>query len=244
MLAFEFIWLASQSPRRRELLGRLGVRAELLVADASIDIAEDVEALEHPLEGENPTQYVERVVAAKLTAAMARHQRRRLEAAPILVADTTVAIGGRILGKPAHAAEAVEMLSALSGRSHRVLTAMAIARPRTRSKLSAPPAPSEPSQPTEPTEPTEPSDGGMESPWHPKILRVTSLSRVRFARLSRAQIDRYVASGEPMDKAGAYAVQGGAGAFIRRIDGSDTGIMGLPLYEASRLLQSAGALPR
>jgi septum formation protein len=238
MLAFEFIWLASQSPRRRELLGRLGVRAELLVADASIDIAEDVEALEHPLEGENPTQYVERVVAAKLTAAMARHQRRRLEAAPILVADTTVAIGGRILGKPAHAAEAVEMLSALSGRSHRVLTAMAIARPRIRSKLSAPPAPSEPSQPT------EPSDGGMESPWHPKILRVTSLSRVRFARLSRAQIDRYVASGEPMDKAGAYAVQGGAGAFIRRIDGSDTGIMGLPLYEASRLLQSAGALPR
>ena len=241
MLAFEFIWLASQSPRRRELLGRLGVRAELLVADASIDIAEDVEALEHPLEGENPTQYVERVVAAKLTAAMARHQRRRLEAAPILVADTTVAIGGRILGKPAHAAEAVEMLSALSGRSHRVLTAMAIARPRIRSKLSAPPAPSEPS---EPTEPTEPSDGGMESPWHPKILRVTSLSRVRFARLSRAQIDRYVATGEPMDKAGAYAVQGGAGAFIRRIDGSDTGIMGLPLYEASRLLQSAGALPR
>jgi septum formation protein len=84
----------------------------------------------------------------------------------------------------------------------------------------------------------------MESPWHPKILRVTSLSRVRFARLSRAQIDRYVATGEPMDKAGAYAVQGGAGAFIRRIDGSDTGIMGLPLYEASRLLQSAGALPR
>jgi len=232
MLAFEFIWLASQSPRRRELLGRLGVRVELLVADARIDIAEDVEALEHPLEGENPTQYVERVVAAKLAAAMARHQRRRLEAAPILVADTTVAIGGRILGKPAHAAEAVEMLSALSGRSHRVLTAMAIARPRIRSELSAPPAPS------------EASDGEMESRWHPKILRVTSISRVRFARLSRTQIDRYVASGEPMDKAGAYAVQGGAGAFIRRIDGSDTGIMGLPLYEASRLLQSAGALPR
>ena len=238
MLVFEFIWLASQSPRRRELLGRLGVRAELLVADATIDIAEDVEALEHPLEGENPTQYVERVVAAKLAAAMARHQRRRLEAAPILVADTTVAIGGRILGKPAHAAEAVEMLSALSGRSHRVLTAMAIARPRVRSKLSAPPAPSEPN------EPNEPNDDETESRWHPKILRVTSISRVRFARLSRAQIDRYVATGEPMDKAGAYAVQGGAGAFIRRIDGSDTGIMGLPLYEASRLLQSAGALPR
>jgi len=232
MLAFEFIWLASQSPRRRELLGRLGVRAELLVADATIDVAEDVEALEHPLQGENPSQYVERVVTAKLTAAMARHQRRRLETAPILVADTTVAIGGRILGKPAHAAEAADMLSALSGRSHRVLTAIAIARPRVRSTLPAPSTPS------------ENPDGEMESRWHPKILRVTSISRVRFARLSRAQIDRYVASGEPMDKAGAYAVQGGAGAFIRRIDGSDTGIMGLPLYEASRLLQSAGALPR
>ena len=232
MLAFEFIWLASQSPRRRELLGRLGVRAELLVADATIDIVEDVEALEHPLEGENPTQYVERVVAAKLSAAMARHQRRRLDAAPILVADTTVAIGGRILGKPAHAAEATEMLSALSGRSHRVLTAMAIARPRVRSTLAKPPVS------------LENPDGDIDSRWHPKILRVTSISRVRFARLSRTQIDRYVASGEPMDKAGAYAVQGGAGAFVRRIDGSDTGIMGLPLYEASRLLQSAGALPR
>jgi septum formation protein len=232
MLAFEFIWLASQSPRRRELLGRLGVRAELLVADAQIDVAEDVEALEHPLQGENPTQYVERVVAAKLTAAMARHQRRQLEAAPILVADTTVAIGGRILGKPAHAAEATEMLSALSGRSHRVLTAIAIARPRVRSTLTEPPAPG------------ESGADEVDSLWHPKILRVTSISRVRFARLSRAQIDRYVASGEPMDKAGAYAVQGGAGAFVRRIDGSDTGIMGLPLYEASRLLQSAGVLPR
>jgi septum formation protein len=232
MLAFEFIWLASQSPRRRELLGRLGVRAELLVADATIDIAEDVEALEHPLAGENPTQYVERVVAAKLSAAMARHQRRRLDAAPILVADTTVAIGGRILGKPAHPAEATEMLSALSGRSHRVLTAMAIARPRVRSTLAEPPVS------------RENPDGDIDSRWHPKILRVTSISRVRFARLSRTQIDRYVASGEPMDKAGAYAVQGGAGAFVRRIDGSDTGIMGLPLYEASRLLQSAGALPR
>ena len=232
MLAFEFIWLASQSPRRRELLGRLGVRAELLVADPTIDIAEDVEALEHPLAGENPTQYVERVVAAKLSAAMARHQRRRLDAAPILVADTTVAIGGRILGKPAHAAEATEMLSALSGRSHRVLTAMAIARPRVRSTLAKPPIS------------RENTDGDIDSRWHPKILRVTSISRVRFARLSRTQIDRYVASGEPMDKAGAYAVQGGAGAFVRRIDGSDTGIMGLPLYEASRLLQSAGALPR
>jgi len=228
MPAFKFIWLASQSPRRRELLNRLGVRTELLLADPEIDIVEDVEALEHPLPEENPTQYVERVVQAKLEAAMARHQRRGLEAAPILVADTTVAIGGRILGKPADANEASSMLSALSGRTHRVLTAVAVARPRLPSISLAPD-----------------SNTPMESPlWHARILRATSVSRVRFARLSQAQIARYVASGEPMDKAGAYAVQGGAGAFVRRIDGSDTGIMGLPLYEAARLLQSVGVLPR
>ena len=228
MPAFEFIWLASQSPRRRELLTRLGVRTELLLADPEIDIAEDVEALEHPLREENPTQYVERVVQAKLEAAMARHQRRGLEAAPILVADTTVAIGGRILGKPADANDASSMLSALSGRTHRVLTAVAVARPRLPRTTPAPD-----------------SNSPMALPcWHARILRATSVSRVRFARLSQAQIARYVASGEPMDKAGAYAVQGGAGAFVRRIDGSDTGIMGLPLYEAARLLQSAGVLPR
>lgn len=228
MPAFEFIWLASQSPRRRELLNRLGVRTELLLADPEIDIVEDVEALEHPLPEENPTQYVERVVQAKLEAAMARHQRRGLEAAPILVADTTVAIGGRILGKPADANEASSMLSALSGRTHRVLTAVAVARPRLPSMARAPD-----------------SSTPVELPfWHARILRATSVSRVRFARLSQAQIARYVASGEPMDKAGAYAVQGGAGAFVRRIDGSDTGIMGLPLYEAARLLQSVGVLPR
>ncbi len=228
MPAFEFIWLASQSPRRRELLNRLGVRTELLLADPEIDIVEDVEALEHPLPEENPTQYVERVVQAKLEAAMARHQRRGLEAAPILVADTTVAIGGRILGKPADANEASSMLSALSGRTHRVLTAVAVARPRPASIALAPD-----------------SSTPVELPfWHARILRATSVSRVRFARLSQAQIARYVASGEPMDKAGAYAVQGGAGAFVRRIDGSDTGIMGLPLYEAARLLQSVGVLPR
>ena len=228
MPAFEFIWLASQSPRRRELLNRLGVHTELLLADPEIDIVEDVEALEHPLPEENPTQYVERVVQAKLEAAMARHQRRALEAAPILVADTTVAIGGRILGKPADANEASSMLSALSGRTHRVLTAVAVARPRLPSMALAPN-----------------SSTPMDLPvWHARILRATSVSRVRFARLSQAQIARYVASGEPMDKAGAYAVQGGAGAFVRRIDGSDTGIMGLPLYEAARLLQGVGVLPR
>lgn len=228
MPAFEFIWLASQSPRRRELLNRLGVRTELLLADPEIDIVEDVEALEHPLRGENPTQYVERVVQAKLEAAMARHQRRGLEAAPILVADTTVAIGGRILGKPADANEASSMLSALSGRTHRVLTAVAVARPRLPSTAPAP-------------DRSTPTDLSF---WHARILRATSVSRVRFARLSQAQIARYVATGEPMDKAGAYAVQGGAGAFVRRIDGSDTGIMGLPLYEAARLLQGVGVLPR
>jgi len=209
MLSFDFVWLASQSPRRKELLARLGVRTQALIADESLDIPEDVEALEQARPGEDPSHYVERVVSAKLAAAQARLLRRGWPAAPILVADTTVAIGGQILGKPANALEATATLQALSGRTHRVLTAVAVARP-----------------------------------GHDKILRATSVSRVRFARLTQRQIERYVATGEPMDKAGAYGLQGSAGAFVREIRGSDSGVIGLPLYETARLLQSAGVLER
>lgn len=209
MLSFDFVWLASQSPRRKELLARLGVRTQALIADERLDIPEDVEALEQARPGEDPSHYVERVVSAKLAAAQARLLRRGWPAAPILVADTTVAIGGQILGKPANALEATATLQALSGRTHRVLTAVAVARP-----------------------------------GHDKILRATSVSRVRFARLTQRQIERYVATGEPMDKAGAYGLQGSAGAFVREIRGSDSGVIGLPLYETARLLQSAGVLER
>lgn len=117
-----FIYLASQSPRRRQLLDQLGVRHELLLADAQ----EDAEALEEVHPGEAPARYVARVTGLKLGAALARLQRRGLPSAPVLCADTTVAVGRRILGKPADAAEARAMLAQLSGRGHRVLTAVAV----------------------------------------------------------------------------------------------------------------------
>ena len=118
----DFIYLASQSPRRRQLLGQLGVRLELLLPDPQ----EDAEALEAVLPGELPADYVQRVTALKLQAARARLRRRGLPAAPILCSDTTVALGRTILGKPADVAEATATLTALSGRSHRVLTAVAL----------------------------------------------------------------------------------------------------------------------
>ena len=121
-----FIYLASQSPRRRQLLDQLGVRHELLVPAAGAE-ADAAEALEAVLPGERPADYVQRVTGLKLRAARARLKARGLPAAPILCSDTTVAIGARILGKPADAAEARAMLRALSGRSHRVLTAVALA---------------------------------------------------------------------------------------------------------------------
>ncbi|HEX5684068.1 MAG TPA: Maf family protein [Ideonella sp.] len=122
MASHDFIYLASQSPRRRQLLGQIGVRHELLLADGE----EDAEALEATRAGELPRAYVERVTRAKLQAARERLKRRGLPLAPILCADTTVALGRRILGKPVDAADAVATLTALSGRSHRVLTAVAV----------------------------------------------------------------------------------------------------------------------
>jgi len=194
-----FIYLASQSPRRRELLDQIGVRHELLLAEAD----EDVEALEATRAGESPEAYVERVTRAKLRAAMRRLRTRRLAPAPVLCADTTVVLGARILGKPVDAADATRMLTMLSGRSHRVITAILLSA-RGRSRLA------------------------------------TTVSRVRFATLTPDRIERYVASGEPFGKAGAYAIQSGAAAWIEKIEGSYTGIMGLPLHETAALLEWAG----
>lgn len=198
-----FVYLASKSPRRQELLRRIGVRFELLLPDDG----EDAEALEAVSAGESPTAYVQRVTRAKAEAARDRLARRALPEAPIVVSDTTVAVGGRILGKPVDAADAVRLLRMLSGRTHRVLSAVAVVRRR-------------------------------------RIESALNVSRVVFARLPPAWIDAYVASGEPMDKAGAYAIQGDAARHVRRIDGSQSGIMGLPLYETSRLLRGAGQTPR
>ena len=200
-----FVYLASQSPRRVQLLQQLGVQQQPLLADDD----EDAEALEAERDAELPLAYVQRVTLAKLAAARARLARRGLPPAPIVCADTTVAIGRRILGKPRDDAHATQMLRALSGRSHRVLTAVAVA----------------PSVP--------PSRRGS-------ILAATSVSHVRFAALSERTIARYVASGEPQGKAGAYAVQGPIAACIERIAGSYTGIMGLPLHETALLLRRAG----
>jgi septum formation protein len=194
-----FVYLASQSPRRRELLAQIGVRHELLLAGTD----EDAEALEAEVAGELPADYVERVTRAKLAAARRRLAVRGLPEAPILCADTTVALGRRILAKPADAVDAARILGLLAGKTHRVITAVAVAK-GSRSRLLA------------------------------------SCSRVRFAPLRQAQIDAYVASGEPFGKAGAYAIQSAAAAWIARIEGSYTGIMGLPLYETATLLRWAG----
>lgn len=199
-----FVYLASQSPRRVQLLQQLGVPQQPLLADAD----EDAEALEAERPGELPLAYVQRVTQAKLDAARARLVRRGLPPAPILCADTTVALGRRIFGKPRDDAHAAAMLRALSGRTHRVLTAVAVA-------------------------PVVPTRGAA-------ALSASSVSRVRFATLSAQTIARYVASGEPQGKAGAYAVQGRIAAFIEHMAGSYTAIMGLPLHETAILLRRAG----
>ncbi len=195
----DFIYLASQSPRRRQLLEQLGVSCQLLLPDAG----EDSEVLEAVLPGEAPTPYVQRVTQLKLDAAVARLKRRGLPAAPVLCSDTTVALGRRIYGKPDDAADARRMLGQLAGRTHRVLTAVAVQHGR-------------------------------------KRLEALSVSRVTFAPMSRAQIRAYVATGEPLGKAGAYAVQGRVARHISHISGSYSGIMGLPLHETALLLRAAG----
>ena len=199
----QFIYLASQSPRRRQLLEQLGVRHELLLPNVDDDVAEDAEAIEVVLSGEAPKAYVERVTGLKLDAAVTRRARRGLPDAPILCSDTTVALGRTIYGKPDDSAYAARMLADLAGHEHRVLTAVAL-------QVGA------------------------------RRLCALSVSRVTFAAMTGAQIDAYVATGEPLGKAGAYGIQGRAAAHIQQIAGSYSGIMGLPLYETAQLLRAAG----
>jgi septum formation protein len=201
----KFVYLASQSPRRRQLLEQLGIRYELLLADDT----EDAEALEVVLPNEAPRAYVQRVTLLKLEAALARMKRRGLPFAPVLCSDTTVALGKTILGKPDDAKHAAQILDALSGQTHRVLTSVAMG---TLSKAGKP----------------------------LKTEQALSVSNVRFAPLTRTQIQTYVSSGEPMGKAGAYAVQGRAAAYIEHISGSYSGIMGLPMFETAQLLREFG----
>jgi septum formation protein len=195
----KFVYLASQSPRRRQLLEQLGVAYELLLPEPH----EDAEALEVVLPRETPLAYVQRVTQLKLDAAIKRQERLKLPEAPILCSDTTVALGREILGKPMDAADAHQILSKLSGKTHRVLTAVALGTLRAR-------------------------------------VQNVSISRVTFAPITATQLAAYVATGEPMGKAGAYGVQGRVAAYISHLSGSYSGIMGLPMFETAQLLRQLG----
>jgi septum formation protein len=179
------VTLASQSPRRRELLAQLGLALDVRPAHAD----------ETPRPGEAPRAYVER---------LAREKARAVAGAVVLGADTTVAVDGRILGKPDDAADAARMLRALSGRAHEVVTGVCVRA------------------------------AGREE-------AVTVATEVLFAPLDEARIAWYVATGEPLDKAGAYAVQGAGGLFVREVRGSVSNVVGLPLAETLELLARAGA---
>ncbi|ALK98745.1 septum formation inhibitor Maf [Massilia sp. WF1] len=195
------IYLASKSPRRRELLRQVGVEFELLSLRSDPARGADVSEDERP--GESPLDYVARVAREKGAFALNVLHLRRQPLRPVLSADTTVTIDGAILGKPADKDEAAAMLARLSGRTHQVLTSVAL--------------------------------------HYTNIAeQVTQVSNVRFATLSPATIKAYCATPEPYDKAGAYGIQGLAALFIEHIEGSHSGIMGLPVFETAQLLKKAG----
>jgi len=193
------IYLASRSPRRRELLKQIGVSFEVLVLREHPPRGPDVD--ESQLAGELPDDYVRRVCRAKVDVGWDRTEQRRLRKFPVLAADTVVCVDEKILGKPSDHADAARMLRLLSGREHRVLTAVAL-KFESRAEL------------------------------------VVNESRVRFCELSDADVQAYIESGEPTDKAGAYAIQGRAAAFVTELHGSYSGVMGLPLYETAQLLNN------
>jgi len=190
------IYLASQSPRRQELLQQLHVEFDLLLPDAS----EDTESVEAGLPNERPLSYVKRVVRAKAQLALQRLQKRNLPVHPILVADTTVALSRQIFGKPSSPAEHRQMLQALSGKTHRVITGVAVVCAE-------------------------------------QMKEAVNISHVTFATLTRGQIQRYLDSKEGQGKAGGYAIQGVAAAFITHLSGSYSGVVGLPLAETAQLLK-------
>jgi len=199
------IYLASQSPRRRELLTQIGVRFDLLLFRTGTRA--DPETGEDPLPGETPDVYALRVATAKARHGAGLLQVRRLPARPVLAADTTLDVDGEIIGKPRDDADAAAILTRLSGRTHRVLTAIVIAQA------------------------------------HAEELRLEqrlSVSEVRFRALGAGEIQRYITSGEPHDKAGAYGIQGRAAMFVEEIRGSHSGIVGLPLCETALLLRAFG----
>ena len=197
-MALPRIYLASRSPRRRELLKQIAIHFEVLLFREHGLRGRDMD--EAPRAGEAAEEYVQRVAREKAEAGWLRVVQRGLPRLPVLAADTEVCLGGRIFGKPAGREEAVAMLRELSGREHRVLTAVAL-------KFDA------------------------------NFDLILNENVVRFRDLDPAEIAQYVDTGEPLDKAGAYAIQGRAAAFIPSLAGSYTGVMGLPLYETANLLR-------
>ena len=190
-MSADFVYLASASPRRRALLAQIGVPFQVLTV--TVDEAR--------LPGEAPDSYVLRLAREKADAGW---QARPLRyPAPVLAADTTVVLDGRILAKPADRSDGERMLRELGGRTHAVLTAVAVAT----------------------------AEG---------LIWRTSRSEVTFRAISAAEAGDYWATGEPRDKAGGYAIQGGAAIFIADLRGSYSGVMGLPLFETAELLQQAG----
>jgi septum formation protein len=195
------LYLASKSPRRAALLAQLAVEFEPLLLREATGRPRDV--LEEALDAEPAAHYVERMARTKAQIGWQRMHNRKLAERPVLGADTEVVLDGDVFGKPRDAADAMRMIKRLSGRTHQVLTAVAL-RYRDRTDVEV------------------------------------SVSKVTLRRLGAAEIERYVATGEPLDKAGAYAVQGRAAAFVSRLEGSYTGVVGLPLFETATLLARAG----
>jgi septum formation protein len=210
------IALASQSPRRKQLLDQLVQEFGWEVLVLAPSPGEDAEALEQVLPGEDPLDYVTRVTALKAHAGWARLEQAGYEPMPVLVSDTTVALGRDILGKPGSTEEAKAMLRRLSGQVHQVHTAVGLAVPvGAGAGVGC-------------------SDGGFDLAF--EYAQVVSSSDVKFGELTDDWIDWVVSTGEPMDKAGAYAIQGHAASVIEWVRGSPSGVMGLPLFETRRLL--------
>jgi septum formation protein len=195
------IYLASQSPRRRELLKQIGVNFEMLLLRN--DPRRKIDVDETPEENEVPVDYVQRICRTKATVGWDAQSFRNLPPCPVLAADTTVTLDNKIIGKPRDREDAIAMLRQLSGRKHQVLSAVAVA-------------------------------------FGERIETQLSATTVTFSALSEERIHRYILANESHDKAGAYGIQGQAGAFVQHIEGSYSGVMGLPLYETAELLRSFG----
>jgi septum formation protein len=195
------IYLASRSPRRRELLKQIGVNFDVLLLREDPSRGEDVDERAAP--GETPQDYVTRIAKAKAELGWVRILQRRLRPNPVLGADTSVVLDGDLLRKPENRQDAEQLLAKLSGRSHEVLSAVALC-------------------------------------YREQVQFRLSSTTVDFRPITEPEIRRYAATGEPLDKAGAYAIQGRGAAFVRNIAGSYSGVMGLPLFETVALLQHFG----